>query len=199
MAANLKSWFRKSIPDEQLRSYDPLAHALTIIDENHRLIHDGMFFEVQQSVVPLGIGGVIDIGLNVPADAFPHFQELEVLTDQANIAVDFLEGVTATIGAAANVRNKNRNSSRTAQTGVNVLTGVSGGLPLKNTNLPIAGQFIVFNQGLGGEWVLQPDTLYTVRFTNNSGVAANLSIGIQLYELDYPVDGTALETPFQQT
>ena len=200
MSFNLKSWFRKSIEDEQLRQYDPLAHALTIIDENHRMIHDGFYYEVAQSDAALAAAAVVDLLLEVPAGAFPHFQELEVSTNGAPIAFDFFEGTSVSAnGAELTVVNKNRNSSNTPEMNVYVGPTVTGtGTLLKSSQVPVAEAGLLFSQNRGGEWILAPSTLYLVRITNNSGAVVSINVSIGFYELAYPEDGTAIEQPAQQ-
>ena len=201
MGYNWKSWFRRSIVDEDLRKFDPYAHAVTVIDENHRLIHDGMFFEVQQSDAALVNGGIVNILLDVPAGSFPHFQDLEISTDEGPIAFDLYEGTTVSAnGVALGVANKNRNSSRTAELDLYFNPTITDdGTLLKSSQVPVASVAELFSQKRSGEWVLAPSTLYLVRITNNSGQTASINITINFYELDYPEDGTAIDQPSQQT
>jgi hypothetical protein len=63
--------FRANITRERLWAYDPYAHALTTISEEHRLIHDGMGYTVTRKHAAVANEGVSDILLAVPAVTYP--------------------------------------------------------------------------------------------------------------------------------
>lgn len=197
MPANWKSWFRAGLIDEELRKFDPFTHAVTVITENHRLIHDGMFFEFGQADATFPIGAEVDILISPPAGVFPHFQDIEISTNQAPINFDLYEGVTVSAaGTSIPPQNKNRNSSRAAETAITVSPTITDlGVNFKSGSVPIPSIAEVLRER---EWVLQPATLYLLRLANASGVVANLNVTIDFYELNYPEDGTQLDFPLQQ-
>ena len=179
--------FRDSPADEEQFKFDPYTHAVTVIDENHRMIHDGFFYEVQQSDAALGNGGDIEILFDVPADSFPHLQEIELSTDAGPIGFDFFEGTTTSAqGTAFGIVNKNRNSSNVAATVVTLAPTITDdGTQLKTSQIPSASVAELFSQSKGGEWVLKPSTQYLVRITNSSGGTASINITINFYEVGY--------------
>ena len=66
--------FRDNPFDEEKHKFDAYAHAVTVIQEEHRLIHDGMYFSVNHAFTALANGANLDIVFKVPAGTFPHLR-----------------------------------------------------------------------------------------------------------------------------
>ena len=179
--------FRSNPGDEEGRKFDPFSHSVTTIDENHRMIHDGFWFELFQEDVALLNGASVEVLLSVPAGTFPHFQELELDTDGGPVRVFLYENtVTSADGSELTWINKNRNSNNTPDTQVFVSPTITAdGDLLKRKAAPNSGPLTVFNQSQGGEWVLAPSTKYLIRITNASGATREVNITIALYEIGY--------------
>ena len=179
--------FRRSPGDEEQRKFDPYSHSVTVIDENHRMIHDGFWYELFQEDLALANGASVEVLLSVPAGTFPHFQELELDTDGGPVRVFLYEGTTTSAdGSELTWINKNRNSSNSPSTQVFVSPTITDdGTLLKRKAAPNSGPLTVFNQSQGGEWVLQPSTKYLIRITNASGAAREVNITIAMYEIGY--------------
>ena len=176
---------RSEIMTRELEKFDPYSASVTVIDENHRMIHDGAYFELWRADATLGIGGVVDLLLAVPALTFPHLQDITLEASDAPVVLEMYEDtVTSADGTALPVFNKNRNSSNTPDTVVSVAPTITGvGTQIKRAAITSpAGSSIVFSQTKSGEWVLKPDTKYLVRVTNNSGAVIDFNITIGFYE-----------------
>ncbi len=201
----LSSWFRKSTQAELLRAWDPRAHALTTIDELHRLTHDGMVFYVQQSEVGVPDGdfrrGLIRVG-EIPI----HFKGVFISASEGPVVAELYENtVVDTLGTQLDPVNANRMSSRQPTTEVygSDTTFISNGSPL------LGGLYIpqTGNQGVEGgtsklleEFILARNTDYQLSVQNDPAGAGVATIVVQFswYEIDYPEDGTEIDSPPQQ-
>lgn len=199
-APNLKAQYRKSILDEQLRSYDPRAHAVTTIEELHRLTHDGMVFFVQRSE------------LDVPDQQFrrillrtgsipPHFKGIGIAASEGPVVVELYENaVVDVLGASIVPINTNRLSPRVPLTTVfdSTTTFTSNGDPLlgglyipQNGNQGVSAE----PTGLIEEFILKPNTDYQLSLQNDPAGSGSADIVAQFswYELDYPEDATDID------
>jgi len=204
---NLKTWFRKSINDELLRSFDIFSHSITVIGEKHRMIHDGFFFNATGVVAAVANNASADILLTFPAGHFGHLTLVEFTIDDGPATALFYENVvTSADGTAVNVRNHNRVNGNDASNAVVTLgptiTDIGdeldirhipgGGPPGQNAGQLVAGE--------DAEWLLGSPTVetkYMWRLTNQSGGAITIGFHFNGYEPGYPEDATALDTPLQ--
>ena len=186
--------FRISVSDEMRRAFDPYAHAVTVINEAHRLIHDGYFFDCSGIVASVANGASSDILLKLPAGTFGHLTFMEYSVGDSPCDVFFYEGTTVSAdGTAANVRNHNRSASDTSNTGIYTGPTVTDvGTLLHTRYIPGAaapGQSSgTMVAGEDAEWVLgnaTSATNYMWRITNNSGGAIKLSFHMNGYEIGY--------------
>ncbi len=177
--------FRRSNADENLRSWDPFAHALTTISEEHRLIHDGMFFTARGIVPSIPAAGTFDILLKTGIIP-PHFRKLVVTFDDGPVTIEFFEGTTVSAdGVAASVINNNRMSSNVPLTGV--FTGptvTDPGTSLGALAEP-GGPASAEGPEIGEELILASNTNYMVRITNGAAGAIQTSIKLGFYEISY--------------
>lgn len=193
----LTDTYRKSILDEEQRKFDPRAHAVTVIAEPHRLIHDGFYYTMSVPFTALGAGADFEILAQVPAGVFPHFRIAQFFLGGGPARINFFEGATfSDAGAAITPINNNRNSANAAQTvwtSGPTITG-DGTTLLDDQYAPSPGLFGVGQEvgDLAEEYVLAPSTDYLLRLTNNDPAAIDGSIYLAFYELDYPEDATAV-------
>jgi hypothetical protein len=174
--------------DEEMRKFDKYAHAVTIITENHRLIHDGMFFTAFHRNAAVAAAGTLDVLFSVPANTYPHFQLLEITLDGGTVTYDMYEDtVTSADGTALVGYNRNRNSIIVPDmTLFHTPTVTDAGTILDSLNFPSAGNKVaIFDETTHGEWVLKPSTKYLLRFTNGSVGDRDISVRMAGYELSY--------------
>jgi hypothetical protein len=187
--------YRLNPGDEEARKFDQFAHAVTTIEEVHRLTHDGMVFHSSAKVTGLADAGVYDLLVAVPAGAFPHFQRLQVTAGRGDIDLNVYEDTTTSAdGTTVPVFNVNRNSARTPSSVVTHTPTVTGVGTLIHTQWiqPTAtgvGQSPagIVGETNGEEWVLKPSTKYLVRLTNNSGATIDFRYEMLFYEIGYDV------------
>lgn len=176
---------------EEYRKFDQYAHAVTSIDEPHRMIHDGFMFSLEHSSASLANNGDLDLLITVPAGVFPHIRQTGVRVGDTPCTVHFFEGPTTSAnGTALAVYNRNRNSDNTNDVTIYVGPTVSDdGTELVRRLLPASGGFFTPGgasiQGFSEEWILAPSTDYLVRVTNESGAAIDLTVDILWYEIGY--------------
>ena len=188
--------FRTSPADEEKYKFDQWAHAVTVITENHRMIHDGFFFDMSGLETALANGANLDILITLPAGSFGHLVNVEYTMDDSPCMAYFYEGVTTSAdGAAANVRNHNRVNANDSSSAV-ITTGptvTDVGTLLHQRYIPTAGgpvgqQHGSLVSGEDNEWVIGSPTVetkYMWRFTNNSGGAINVGYHFNGYEIGY--------------
>lgn len=186
--------FRRNVIDEERRKFDSYAHALTIIQEQHRMSHDGFMFHSSGKVSGLANGATQDFLLAVPALTWPHLQRFALTVESGDVDILLYEGTTTSAdGSAANIRNVNRNSSNTADTVLTLGPTVTTPGTLIHTDwIPPTGAGVGSAIGaldiqLGEEWLLSPSTKFLFRATNNSGGAIDLRYEFVWYEIGYNV------------
>jgi hypothetical protein len=191
MADNFRNEFEKH--EEELRKFDPFAHAVTVIQEQHRMGHDGFMFHSSGKVTGMIDANVDDFLLAVPAATFPHLQRIRFTFGAGDIDLQSYEGTTTSAdGAAQSVLNTNRNSANTPDTVLTIGPTVSTPGTLVHTAwaAPTATGTGLSAEGAGAveageEWVLTPSTKYLFRITNNSGATIDYRWEFLWYEVGY--------------
>lgn len=189
--AHGQNW-RADLWDECLRGWDKFVHALTVMDHEHRMIHDGMAFHATHRAVSLANGASHDHLIAVPAGSYPHITA--VIASLADSPCDILsyEGVTTSDdGTAIAMFNRNRNSTNTPNiTLTHTPTITDLGTLIHDRFVPDAGgqgsnDIGIVSPNFGEEWILKPSTKYLVRITNNSGGAITITEEHLWYEPSY--------------
>jgi len=195
--AHGKNWrnFPGDIPGWNLRLYDPYAHASTVINEEHRLIHDGMMFSYTHKFLTVVNGATVRLLLAPPAGCYPHINQARVFAGAGDIDIVFYKDPTVTgygtTVPAGGRPNLNQNSSNTASLAVYEEPTVSDpGSSLHRRWIPPTGTGVGNTTGdsapsFGEEWNLVPGTEYLMEVTNNSGVTIDMAVDIVWYELSY--------------
>lgn len=185
--------FRPSIVDEELRKFDAYAHAVTVIQEPHRLGHDGFMFHASWKATGLTNGSTYDVLLDVPAGTYPHLQRFSLSLGRGDVDILTYEGATTSAaGTGQTERNVNRNNTRTAALAVSSGPTVTDPGTLIHTGWAPPTSTGVGQSANGAgpveqgeEWVLAPSTKYLVRLTNNSGATIALRVEVLWYEVGY--------------
>ncbi|GAG11113.1 unnamed protein product [marine sediment metagenome] len=182
--------------DEEMRKFDSYAHAVTVISEPHRMIHDGFMFNASGVVAAVADSASLDILIKRPQGNIGHFTFVEFALDDSPVTVEFFEDVTVSAdGTEVNVHNHNRLSSNTPS-GATMFTGptvTDTGTLLHTRYIPSAGA--PGNQPAGrlvsgedAEWVIgsvTADINYLWRITNNSGGAISIGYHFNGYLIGY--------------
>lgn len=185
--------FRKETHDEMRRAMDAYAHAVTTINSEHRLVHDGMFFVTSGKQTGWLTGTSKTFLLSPPAGCFPHVQEIRLNFGSGDIDFVAYEGPTVTDnGSELTYHNINRASTNTPNLNLYAEPTVSAdGTQMFTLWVPPTssgtGQSAngVAAEGQGHEWVLNASTPYLVRLTNNSGSTIDWSYEFAWYEITY--------------
>lgn len=179
---------RFATADFENDKFDSFSRAVTVIDENHRLIHEGWFYTATYRNTAVANGATLDILIAVPAGKVPHLQLLEIVTDGGPISYQLDEAVTTSAdGTALPSYNRNRTSSNVAATVLtHTPTVTDTGLEIEAHNVPAIGNKVgIFDQTSQGEWMLKPSTKYLLRVTNDSGQARDIEARLAFYEIDW--------------
>lgn len=189
--AHGRNW-RNDLWDEALRCWDSIVHALTVMDHEHRMIHDGMAFHATHRTASLANGGTLEGLIAVPAGAFPHMTGMLFTFGAGDLDIETFEGTTTSAdGTAVNSFNRNRNSTNTPNIVLtHTPTITDDGTKIHDRLVPPTGAGVgnqegVVSPNLGEEWILKPSTKYLVRVTNNSGGAIKVTMEILWYEPSY--------------
>ena len=184
--------FRLDSRDEETFKFDKYAHAVTVIQEQHRLSHDGFMFHASGKVTGLANDATQDFLLAVPAGVFPHLQRFNLNLESGDIDVLMREAVTTSDDGAANGElNVNRNSSITPSSVLSLgPTVTDAGLLIHTQWVPPTGAGVGSSAGVldiqnGEEWILKPATKYLFRVTNKSGGTIALRYEFVWYEVGY--------------
>ena len=184
--------WRPSNADEELRSWDRYVHARTVMDHEHRMVHEGFAFHCVDRIASLGNGASLDWLISVPAGTFPHMTSFQFQLEAGDCDVETYEGVTTSANGTLLTRhNRNRNSPITPGTvmyGGPTITDI--GTLIHDRYIPPTGGGVGSSAGtlspnFGEEWILKPATKYVVRLTNNSGGAIQVAGEALWYEPGY--------------
>lgn len=164
---------------------DPVG-GLCIIDLGHRRLHQGKMFQttrVQNAVVAQGLALTL---IRTPISGTKPHLALRA-SAAGDLRLDFFEAPTVTAtGTTAGLRNRNRNSSKTALISIfDAPTISANGVRLLSEFLPqgLGGNFTnAAGAGQFDEWVLKENTDYLVQVRNVSAGSLAIGIGVLWYE-----------------
>ena len=182
--------FRRANKTIEAKTFDPFHFAQTQIDEEHRLIHDGMVYVAFDDQAALGAG--LSYKYHFRTGSIPaHWKRSKLTVSSGPATLKGFEAPTGiTGGAALSNINLNRISANTAG------AVVTGGVSTTDDGSPFLGGFLIpdggfFGGGQGGdtalvsEYVLAPNSDYLIVVTNDNGVAIDFSISMVFYDIDY--------------
>lgn len=158
-----------------------------IIDSSHQKVHDGDSYSAHIEFTAVGAGASVDILIEAGTDRM-HFDYL--LNAENDCRLLIYEAPTATPGTAVTVYNSNRASSNTTSATItHTPTGVTPGTTIIHTSILytalLSGGISLLN-GAGGprspELILNANTDYLMRITNNSGGAIDFFVELGYYE-----------------
>lgn len=171
----------------QTKSWDSIIPARITITEPHWIVHQGRMFLAQYENGALGNDGTLDILIST-GDATVHLQGVEIAVGGGPDRLQIYEGVTTSNdGTGLTVLNKNRRSSNTPDAALyHTPTVTDLGTELDDIVFITAGRRAgaVSVVGRGEEWVLQPNTKYLIRLTNQSGGVQQAQLHVLFYEPD---------------
>lgn len=183
--------FSKNVHWAERNSYDPFHWAFTTIDAEHRLVHEGLMFSLNDVTTGVANNSSLDVLFRVAESSFPHIRVLKWIAEDADASGFVYEAPTTSDDGTqlTNIVNRNRNSSETANSTLFVGPTVSDvGIELAHFYFPdqggLFGQTGVFGDDPGEEWVFKPNTNYLFRLTNQSGSAITVGTQIIWYELN---------------
>lgn len=184
---------RQGITREMQMAFDNFANAVTVIQEPHRMIHDGFMFDSSGIATAVANGASLDLLFALPAGQIGHMTTVEFSLDDAPVTASFYEDVTTSAdGTAANVQNHNRIVGGSPAAVITVGPTVTDlGTLLHTRYIPSAGapgqqpagQLV---EGETREWVIGSSTApikYMWRVTNNSGGAIDIGYHFNGYEI----------------
>jgi len=188
--------FRDSPSDEEQFKFDPYAHATTVIQEYHRMIHDGFYFDASGIEVDVANGANFDILFKLGAGEITHLTAAGLSLEDTPVNLEWYEGTTVSAdGTAINVRNHNRvngnDSFNIAITKDPTITDVgtllhTDYIPTTATG-PNAGALI---SHADVEWLIGSPTIataYLLRITNNTGALLDIGYHFNGYEVGYNI------------
>jgi hypothetical protein len=150
--------------------------ARAIIDSNHGQVHAKAAFEFAYSK-QLTAGGVMAVAIQVPAEAYIHFQSANLIYAGA-IKFELLEGSTFANGSVAVPHNKHRvDPPASVLTITKDVNTIAGGTDLMTGPVFLGAAGTPSRTSIGGatgessEWVLKPSTTYIFRVTSLEGTA----------------------------
>ena len=185
--------YRRANKDVEAKAYDPFAWALTVIQEQHRLVHDGMFYAASGKQTAWANATSQTFLINCPSGCFPHVQQIILNFGRGDIDFVAYEGATTSNdGSALTAHNVNRNSSNTPNLELYAAPTITDpGTEIFTLWSPPTGTGTgqsangISNVGQGSEWILTPSTKYYIVLTNNSGSTIDWSYEFSWYEIDY--------------
>ena len=188
-----QNWRTWPVIDGQWKAlHDPYAHALTVIQEPHRLAHDGMMFSTTGKLTGLANAGVQDILIQTNGTHM-HLHKVSFAFGRGDIDIASYEGGNIAAGTPLVNQNTNRNSSNTSGASISYSPAITTtGTLIHQRWVPPTAAGTGPRPGAGlsdlandEEWILAPNTSYLIRLTNNSGALINLGFDFLWYEVTY--------------
>lgn len=186
--------FRQDPWSEWTRSFDKFAHSQSVITEEHRLIHDGMGFQLTHYVASLDDDASAELIIAPPAGVYPHFRKYTVGATGGPVRMRVYEGTTTSDdGTVLPTFNMNRNSTNTPGTVLTHTPTITDDGTLIETLLHPVPTSIGANVGgvtgadVGEEWIAKPSTKYLYRVTNDGPGAIAINVYAFWYEIGYTV------------
>ena len=185
--------------NEETRKFDDYAYAVTTIDEEHRLTHDGYTFKISYIVSALVTTGEHDLLIRIPAGKGPpHIRRWRFKPTNAPCTVEFFENTTySAAGAAVTPVCHNRTKKTVAGTLFSTGPTITADGDVLDTQLATTAAKDTGSptDSFGEEWIFDADgaeRVYLIRLTNTSG--GNIDVGVEIffYELPYGKDTSSL-------
>lgn len=157
-----------------------VTEGLPVIDTNHAQIHAGNAYSIG-AYFNIAAAGKVDLTVTIPANAYVHFQALNINSDGGNtVTISFFENtvLNATPGGTA-ITPVNRRRLPTVPVSVLSLlkdaTITTDGtlldtIVLPKSSSPSAGGSVTRADEV--EWVLNPGSKYTFRIANTGATTA---------------------------
>jgi hypothetical protein len=180
------------LPNWLHKLYDPAIHAMTVINEIHRLSHDGMIFSSTGKQTGLADSGTAAF-LITTGDQVCHMNRARLFLGNGDCTlVAYKNPTTSAAGSVIPNHCTNLPSSNTAVTVITAGPTVSDNGTAIHTSwaVPTAtgqGQSEAGLQGIeaGEEWILEENSEYLYILTNNSGGAITYARDILFIEPSY--------------
>lgn len=177
--------------EEERFKFDAYAHAVTMIAEQHRMIHDGFMYDISGKALAVAAAASVDVLFTMAAGVILHLTNVEYTLDEAPVLVELYENVvTSADGTAALVSNHNRLSSNTPGSVVTIGPTITDiGDLLHERYIPAAGKDTgLVVKGADREWILGntgTPNKYLWRITNNTPAAITIGYHFNGYEIGY--------------
>jgi hypothetical protein len=149
-----------------------------VIQGDHAYIHQGLGYNLSRDTGSLAANAVYVVSLRTPENtSYIHLRPTGLSSTANTMQMRIAEGSTVTGGSAGTPLNRNRNNSRPCLCTV----GLGVTLSAEGTVLQVAQVGAGTNAGnaSGGgndgsaeEWVLKPNTTYSIRFQNVGATTA---------------------------
>lgn len=188
---NWKAW-PSDIPGFLLPYADPYAYAITVIDEEHRLVHDGMAFNCSYVHGSLANAATLTMHAKVPAGCYPHIRACDVTMSDSPCLVNFYKDATLSADGTLVATQGNVNSASSNTAGLvmyHTPTITDPGTLVRTKYVPDmggVGSNVVgaISSEFGEEIILSPGS-WLLQVTNNSGAAIVVGFQNFWYELSY--------------
>ena len=173
--------------------YDTVSHAITVIDEAHKMIHEGFMYKAWHKFTAVADAASVYLHLKNPADTYPHLHDFAVVAGGGDVDVEVFETPTTSADGTELVeRSLNRNGTVDAAglQPFHTPTVSADGTQLRSSWIPPTASG-TGNTDSGAienaeyEMVLKPSTNYLIKITNNSGGAIDIHTRMYWYETNF--------------
>jgi hypothetical protein len=166
---------------EEVKKFDQYAHAVTMISEPHRMIHDGFFFTLSGLEMALASAATIDILFQFPVGVVGHMVLVEFTVSDAPVLVEMFRDPTVDVLGAELLPQNHNQVAQMAGTGGSPPATITRDTTLTDDGFLVEPRYVPAIGGppgqIGGqmvagenaEWVLGNGHDYMWRLTNLSG------------------------------
>lgn len=150
---------------------DPFTGYTVAISSDHSYIHQGKGFTFAGSTPSVAAGASYVMEITTPKGVYVHLRPVSVSSVSNVGAFKIAEGTTFSGGTDITPINRNRNSTKAVRSSVKtgIAITVEGTNTLVNFSIGSGGNPTVRAGGQNGEndeWVLKPETTYSLKFSN---------------------------------
>ena len=189
--SNWRNW-PFDIPGWIRTVFDKYAHALTVIDEEHRLVHDGMGFQMDHVAGSTLANGATGYMMMVVGARPVHLRACDVAVGNTPVRIRMYRTPTVSAnGTELSILNANEMSSNTPLATCYVGPTVTDpGTQITDTLVPDysgpPGQAIgAIQSSFGEELILAINPTHLLAIPNNSGAAISWGFKSFWYEISY--------------
>jgi len=165
---------------------DSISGAVTTIQEEHALVHQGKMFSSFHEFTSVAAGSFVDVLIQGAAGVFPHFRSVRISTQTTPAIARLYKGATFS-DAGTSVTAHNLNDISSIVSGITLThtpTVTDAGTQKASLFMPTTKSSGAIGDETAMEWIFNESEDWLIRITNESSQTSSLIVlNLYWYEL----------------